>query len=81
LLIFLTTQSEHELVERLKGRKSDSAEDLSLRIATAQRELKRAIEFDYVIVNSDGCLNETVETVIAIIRAEHHRVNPRKVNL
>jgi guanylate kinase len=81
LLIFLTTQSEHELVERLKGRKSDSAEDLSLRIATAQRELKRAIEFDYVIVNSDGCLNETVDTVIAIIRAEHHRVNPRKVNL
>ena len=81
LLIFLTTQSEHELVERLKNRKSDSAEDLSLRIATAQRELKRAGEFDYVIVNSDGCLKETVETVIAIIRAEHHRVNPRKVNL
>ena len=81
LLIFLTTQSEHELVERLKSRRTDSAEDLSLRIATAQRELKRAGEFDYVIVNSDGCLNETVDTVIAIIRAEHHRVNPRKVNL
>jgi len=68
-------------VERLKSRRTDSAEDLSLRIATAQRELKRAGEFDYVIVNSDGCLNETVDTVIAIIRAEHHRVNPRKVNL
>jgi len=54
---------------------------LSLRIATAQRELKRAVEFDYVIVNSDGCLDETVETVVAIIRAEHHRVSPRRVNL
>jgi len=81
VLVFLTTQSEKELVDRLKSRKTDSAEDLSLRIATAQHELKRAAEFDYVIVNSDGCLNETVETVIAIIRAEHHRVNPRKVNL
>jgi guanylate kinase len=81
VLIFLTTQNEQELVERLKSRKTDTAEDLSLRIATAQQELKRASEFDYVIVNSDGCLNETVDTVVAIIRAEHHRVNPRKVSL
>ena len=81
VLIFLTTQNEQELVERLKSRKTDTAEDLSLRIATAQQELKRAAEFDYVIVNSDGCLNETVDTVVAIIRAEHHRVNPRKVSL
>jgi guanylate kinase len=81
VLIFLTTQSEEELVERLKKRKTDAAEDLSLRIATAQQELKRAVEFDYVIVNADGCLEETVDTVIAIIRAEHHRVHPRKVSL
>ena len=81
VLVFLTTQSEHELVERLRGRKTDSADDLSLRIATAQQELKRAKEFDYVIVNADGCLDETVDTVTAIIRAEHHRVNHRIVNL
>ncbi len=81
VLIFLTTQNEQELVERLKNRKTDRSDDLSLRIATAQQELKRAVEFDYVIVNSDGCLDETVDTVTAIIRAEHHRVNPRKVNL
>jgi guanylate kinase len=81
VLIFLTTQNERELVERLKNRKTDSAEDLSLRIATAQQELKRAAEFDYVIVNADGCLKETVDTVIAIIQAEHHRVNHRSVSL
>ena len=81
VLVFLTTKNKRELVNRLKNRKTDAAEDLSLRIATAQQELKRASEFDYVIVNSDGCLAETVETVIAIIRAEHHRVNPRKVSL
>ncbi len=81
VLVFLTTQSERELVERLKNRKTDTAEDLSLRIATAQQELKRAVEFDYVIVNADGCLEETVDTVIAIIRAEHHCVNHRKVSL
>jgi guanylate kinase len=81
VLIFLTTQSENELVERLKSRKTDTAEDLSLRIATAQQELKRSVEFDYVVVNADGCLDETVATVIAIIRAEHHRVKQRTVSL
>jgi guanylate kinase len=81
VLVFLTTQNELELVGRLKGRKTDTAEDLSLRIATARQELKRAADFDYVVVNADAHLTETVDTVIAIIDAEHHRVNPRKVNL
>jgi guanylate kinase len=81
VLVFLTTRSEEELVERLKARKTDKAEDLSLRIATARQELKRAAEFDYVIVNADGLLDRTVESVMAILDAEHHRVNPRKVSL
>jgi guanylate kinase len=69
------------LVNRLKGRKTENPEELSLRIATARQELKRVAEFDYVIVNSDGCLDNTIETVRAIILAEHQRVIPRKVNL
>jgi len=81
VLIFLTTESEDALVRRLKARQTETAENLSLRIATARQELKRADEFDYVIVNADGHLAETVDTVVAIIQAEHHRVNPRKVSL
>ena len=81
VLIFLTTQSEEELVNRLKSRRTETADELALRIATARQELKRAGGFDYVIVNSDGHLDDTVETVIAILRAEHHRLNPRKVSL
>jgi guanylate kinase len=81
VLVFLTTASEAELVQRLKRRQTEAPEDLSLRIATARQELKRAGEFDYVIVNSDGHLDETVDTVTAIIDAEHHRVTPRKVSL
>ena len=70
-----------ELVERLKNRKTDTAEDLSLRIATARQELRQADGFDYVVVNADCHLKETVDTVMAIIDAEHHRVHPRKVIL
>jgi len=81
VLVFLTTRSEEELVERLKARRTDTPEDLSLRIATARQELKRAAEFDYVVINADGRLEDTVKTTLAIIDAEHHRVAPRKVSL
>ena len=81
MLIFLTTTGEEEMVNRLKARKSENSEGLALRIATALQELKRIDEFDYVVVNSDFHLDETVDTLVAIIQAEHHRVRPRKVNL
>jgi len=81
LLIFLTTETEEELVRRLKRRKTESAEDLKLRIATARQELKRMHEFDYVVVNREGALEETVDTIVAIITAEHHRIPHRQVSL
>ncbi len=79
--IFLTTEDEDELVRRLKTRKTESAEGLKLRIATARQELKRIDEFDYVVVNREDRLDETVDGILAIIQAEHLRVIPRKVTL
>jgi guanylate kinase len=81
VLVFLTTQDEDELVNRLKARKSETPEGLNLRIATARQELKRIDEFDYVVVNREDLLDETVDMILAIIQAEHQRVNPRKVTL
>ena len=81
VLIFLTTENEEELVSRLKARKTETPEGLNLRIATARQEIKRAEEFDYVVINKDDQLDEAVDTIQAIIHAEHHRTNPRKVNL
>jgi len=81
LLIFITTESEEELVGRLKARKTETSDELAIRIATARKELKRVEEFDYVIINHDFRLDETVDTVSAIIDAEHHRVKHRKVDL
>lgn len=81
LLIFLTTANEAEMISRLEERKTESSEDLKLRIATARQELKRRAEFDYVVINREDQLDETVDTILAIIRAEHHRVQPRRVTL
>ena len=81
LTIFLAPESEAELVERLTQRKSETPEGLKLRIVTARQEMKRLGEFDYVVVNRNGNLNATVDAIIEIIHAEHHRVHPRIVRL
>lgn len=81
LLIFLTTESEDELVRRLERRSTETADELKLRIATARKELQRIGAFDYVIINHDFHLDQSVDTIRAIIDAEHHRVTPRKVSL
>ena len=49
LLIFLTTQNEAEMIERLKLRKTETADGLQNRISTAREEHKRKNEFDYVV--------------------------------
>jgi guanylate kinase len=81
LLIFLTTNGEEELVRRLRTRKSEDVEGLNLRIAMARQELKQITLFDYVVTNHDNRLGETIDTIEAIIQAEHHRVHHRKVTL
>lgn len=81
LMIFITTDSEEELVHRLETRKTETADSLAIRIATARKELKRVDAFDYVVVNHEFQLDETVDIIRAIIDAEHHRVKPRKVTL
>ena len=81
LLIFITTDSEEDLISRLKERSTETPAALAIRIATTRQELKRVGAFDYVIVNHDDQLDHTVDVVRAIIEAEHHRVKPRRVKL
>lgn len=81
VLIFLTTGSEEEMIKRLELRQTENDERMQLRIATARKELERINEFDYVVVNSDDHLDEAVQSILAIISTEHHRVIPRKVTL
>jgi len=81
LLIFLTTQNEEEMVRRLRMRKTENPDSLRLRIATARQEINRIRSFDYIVVNRELRLDDTVDTILAIIQAEHHRVVPRKATL
>ncbi len=81
LLIFLSPQSDEELINRLKKRNTETKESLKLRIATTRQEFKKIDLFDYIVVNRDDHLNETVDTIEAIIKAEQQRVRQREVKL
>jgi guanylate kinase len=81
VLVFLTTSSEEELEQRLRARGGDSVEQVERRIVTARKEMKRLPEFDYAVVNRDQRLDDAVDDVLAIIRAEHCRVDQREVCL
>jgi guanylate kinase len=67
-LIFLLPPSEQKLMERLKGRGTDSAEEVAQRLRTAQEELKALEEFDYAVVNDE--LERCVADLQRIIAAE-----------
>jgi guanylate kinase len=81
VLIFLTAPSEEELVTRLHSRKTESPEQLRIRVATSRQEMKRLREFDYVVVNHQDRLDDAVADVECIIKSEHCRTQPRKVML
>jgi guanylate kinase len=81
LLIFLTPQNEEELINRLKNRNTETMESLKLRIATTRQEYNKIGIFDYIVVNKDDRLHETVDMIEAIIKAEQQRVDQRVVQL
>lgn len=81
VLIFLTAESKDELVRRLKGRGTETPEQLAERVGKIEWEMSRMQEFDYVVVNREGELDRTVAQIAAIVEAEHCRVHPRRVQL
>jgi guanylate kinase len=81
VLIFLVPHDVEEWKVRLHSRKTETEESYKLRVETAQWELSMLPMFDYVVVNAQDRLPDTVDIISAIIDAEHHRVEPRKIDL
>lgn len=77
VFVFLMAESETALVERLVERKTESREELLVRIATAREEIKHVKNFDYVVVNAEGKLDVAVKLVESIIDAEKAKVQQR----
>lgn len=71
--VFIAPPDRETLKKRLKGRGSESAEQIESRIAAAEGELAKRFEYDYIIVNDK--LEDAVADVEAVIRAEKFRAS------
>jgi guanylate kinase len=78
VFVFVLAESEAAMVERLVERRTESREELLVRIATAREEVTHVRSFDYVVVNRDGELERAVRLVEAIIDAEKAKVRQRR---
>lgn len=65
VLVFLAPPSWDELVRRLSGRGTDSAEDVRRRLETARAELAARSEFDVTVENDD--LRGVVDELVALL--------------
>jgi guanylate kinase len=69
MLVFLAAPTEEELVRRLTSRKTESPEQMALRIATARGEMEQAHWFDAVIVNETDAVEQTVARIVEAMEA------------
>ena len=63
--IFLEPPSWDELVRRLVGRGTETAEQQQRRLITAREELARMGEFDHVVVNRE--IDQTVDDLVGLL--------------
>jgi guanylate kinase len=72
VLVYMLPPSWRALRQRLRRRRSESAEVQEKRIAVARRELKSLHEYEYFIVNDR--VTRAARRLLTILEAEHARV-------
>lgn len=70
--IFIIPPSVDVLRQRLITRGTNGPEDIQRRLDTAKKELDCIPDYDYLVINDD--LDQAVQDVMAIIKAEENRV-------
>ena len=69
-VIFLIADSIKIIKQRLEKRGEDSDEEIKVRLADLEKEMKTLDQWDYVITNKQGQLKETINQVKQIIKKE-----------
>jgi guanylate kinase len=81
VFIFVLAPSTEELAQRLNNRRTESAESLALRLKTAESEFQQINHFDYMVMNPRDNIDNAVQDVLSIVKAEKCRVKPRQIQL
>ena len=79
--IFLAPESMEALLTRLRDRKTDDPDVLMKRFKTASTELNEVKNFDYVVFNEAGKLDDAVQRICEIVNVERSRVTRPEIRL
>jgi guanylate kinase len=79
LTIFIMPPSIEALQRRLEHRGTETLEQRAVRLRNAEIEMAATPEYDYVVVNEDGKIDETADQIAEIIKREAKR--PRHYDL
>lgn len=74
--IFIMPPSFHELKRRLKGRGTESDELIEKRLNSALDEIKRAAEYDYIIVNDN--ITAAADDILSVILSSSFKTDRQK---
>ena len=74
--IFIMPPSFEELERRLSGRGTETTEVIKKRMESSLSEIKRANEYDYIVVNAD--IGVAVDDIISIIKSSHLKLEQQK---
>ncbi|MGM9647889.1 MAG: guanylate kinase [Eubacteriales bacterium] len=61
------------LEARLRGRGTNTEDDILKRLEQAKREVGNFANYDYIVINEDGASDEAALQIISIVDAEKHR--------
>lgn len=78
VLIFIMPPSFEELRKRIKGRGTESVQDIDKRMSKAYDEICHIKDYDYVVVNDD--VKKAAEKIICILTAEKCRYKRCKID-
>lgn len=74
ILIFVLPPDFRTLEGRLRGRGTNTEEDIRRRLERAKEEIGYLNQYDYIIVNENDGAEAAAEEIAGIIRAEQHKV-------
>ena len=75
VLIYVLPPDAETLEARLRGRGTNTEEDIENRLATAREEIRCLPDYDYIVINENDGAEAAADEIVNIIASEQHKVS------
>ena len=75
VLIYVLPPDAETLEARLRGRGTNTEEDIANRLATAREEIRCQPDYDYIVINENDGAEAAADEIVNIIASEQHKVS------